>query len=197
MAKAPRFTQVDPRHPVQAVLPPLLTALVVLGAIVVGVFYFTRPADVAEGQIGQTETYAVHSVSKASLGGPGTLGEAEVNDQVYVYCVVKLRNRLKKLPLFVQDETATLTTADGQELKNTAASPSDIPRFFEAFPDAPAVARTPLRREAKIDPGQAVEGLVLVHFPVSQDTWNERRTATLTIALYQQAPVVLTIPLGK
>ncbi len=197
MTKAPRFTQVDPRHPVQAALPALLTAALVLAAIAVGVLYFTRSGDVAEGQIAQTETYSFHSVSKANLGAPGTLGQAEVNDEMYVYCVVKLKSNLKKLPLFVQEETATLTTADGQELKNTAASPSDIPRFFQAFPAAPALPQTPLRREAKIDPGQTVEGLVLAHFPVSQDAWNERKSATLTITLYQQEPIILTIPPGK
>lgn len=193
MAKAPRFTQVDPRHPVQAALLPLLAALLALAVLAVGLFYFTRPAVIADGAITGIIVFPVHSVAKANLGTPGTLGEAEVQDEMYVLCHVRVTNRLQKLPLFIQNETATLTLADGQELHNTAASPSSIPRFFQAYPAAHTVADIPLPDDTRLDPGKSAQGLILVHFPVSQDAWDGRRSAVLAVGFYNQVPVTLVI----
>ena len=37
-----------------------------------------------------------------------------------------------------------------------------------------------------IDPGQSAQGMVLLHFPVTQDVWDHRRTAILNVDLYHQ-----------
>jgi hypothetical protein len=38
------------------------------------------------------------------------------------------------------------------------------------------------------------EGMVLLHFPVTEEVWNRRRSATLHVDLYHQGPISITIP---
>jgi hypothetical protein len=39
--------------------------------------------------------------------------------------------------------------------------------------------------------------MILIHFPVSQATWDQRKSATITIDLYHQNPVTIPIPVQK
>jgi hypothetical protein len=39
--------------------------------------------------------------------------------------------------------------------------------------------------------------MVLLHFPISEDQWNHRRSATLNIDLYHQGPLSVAIPNGN
>jgi hypothetical protein len=36
--------------------------------------------------------------------------------------------------------------------------------------------------------------MVLLHFPVTEEVWNRRRSATLHVDLYHQGPISITIP---
>ncbi len=193
----PKLAQVDPPQPFLAILRPVGIALVI-AAIAAGLlFHFSHERPVADGAILQTAVYSVHSVAKANLGVPGTIAQGEVSDQTYVSCVIKLNNRLQKLPLFIEQEAGTVVTSDGQEVQNTAARAVDIPRFFQAYPAAATVHGTPLARETKLEAGQAAQGLVLVNFPISQDAWNNRKSASITITFYHQKPLTLPIPAGN
>jgi hypothetical protein len=37
-----------------------------------------------------------------------------------------------------------------------------------------------------ISPGQSAEGMILLHFPVTKEVWDHRRTAFLNVDLYHQ-----------
>jgi len=53
---------------------------------------------------------------------------------------------------------------------------------------------TPLLRETVIDPGQSAEGMVILHFPITQSVWDHRRTTVLNVNLYHAGdqPVIIT-----
>ena len=194
--RAPKLAQIDPPHPLRAALPALGIAALVAAIAAALLLYFSHPRPVADGAILQSSTFTLHTVAQANLGAPGTIAPGEVSDQTYVSCVVRLNSHLQKLPLFIQEENGTLTTADGQQLESSAARAIDIPRFFQAYPTAATIPPAPLPRETKIEPLKSAQGLVLLRFPVSQDVWNHRKSAIVTITFYHQAPLTLSIPSG-
>ena len=190
----PRLAQVAPPHPLRAALKPLAIALGIL--IVAGflVVRFTRQGAAAEGSITSVTLFPVHTVSQANLGVPGTLGEAETHDEIYILADVKVQNRQEKFPLFIQSIAATYTPAQGEPLDSIAASSSDLPRFHMAYPTAPATDEKPFPPDTRIEPGQTAQGLVLLHFPITPDVWAQRKSAVVTVTFYHQDP--LTLPLA-
>ncbi len=106
------------------------------------------------------------------------VGSEHAQDDLYVLATLRIEDRLN-LPLFLKDFTATLVTADGEEFNTSATEKQDIPALFITFPAIEKLASAPLLRETLISPGQSAEGMVLLHFPVTQATWNSRKSATL------------------
>ena len=190
----PQLAQVAPPHPLRAALKPIAIALGIL--IVAGflVVHFTHQEPAAAGGIVSVTVFPVHTVSQANLGVPGTLGEAETHDELYILADVKVQNRQGKFPLFIQSIAATYTPAQGDALDSIAASAGDLPRFHQAYPAAPATDEKPFPPDTRIEPGQTAQGLVLLHFPITPDVWAQRKSAVLTVTFYHQDP--LTLPLA-
>jgi hypothetical protein len=177
---------------------PILIAVVVLIVAVALVLQFT-PHTTADVTITHTAVYAAHTVFKSDSI---VVGSDRAQDDFYVLVNVHIDNRLR-LPLFLKDFTATLTPAnpDGspaEPITTSAAQKTDLPNLYITFPALKALAeeevKAPLYRETQIDPGKSAEGLILLHFPVDQATWDHRNSATLTIALYHQQPITIPIP---
>jgi hypothetical protein len=106
-------------------------------------------------------------------------------DQLYVLTTLRIDDRLH-LPLFLKDFTGTLTTADGQEFTTNATEKDDFANIYTSFRALKPLASEPLLRETMINPGQTVTGMILLHFPVTQEVWDHRRTAYLNVDLYHQ-----------
>ena len=49
-------------------------------------------------------------------------------------------------------------------------------------------------RETSIQPGDHAEGMVLIHFPVTEAVWKQRKSATVNIEFYHQGPFTIPIP---
>ena len=170
-------------------LAPVLVAFVLLGIAIALVLRFT-PHKTADLTITGTSIYPAHTVFKSDSM---LVGSEHAQDDLYVLATLRIQDRLK-LPLFLKDFTATLVTADGEEFNTSATEKQDIPALFVTFPAIEKLASAPLLRETLISPGQSAEGMVLLHFPVTQAAWNSRKSATLHVDLYHQGPLTVLIP---
>lgn len=140
--------------------------------------------------ITHTSIWQEHTVYKSDSI---MVGQDKAQDNLYVLATLRIEDPLK-VPLFLKDFTGTLTKANGESLGTSAVEKLDLPALYETFPALKALASAPLLRETDILPGQAMEGMVLLHYPVTQDEWNHRQTATLNVAFYHQGPQNIVIP---
>ncbi len=177
-------------------LPILLTVAVAAGALF-ALLRFTphRNADLA---IDRASVYAAHTVFKSDSI---VVGQDPAQDDLYVVAEVHLADHLS-LPLFVDDITATLTPAANDPNGNTpipasAVEHTDLPNLYTSFPEVKKLADaagSPILRETKVEPGHTARGFVIFHFPVTEAIWDNRENATLTLTLYHQPPLTVTIP---
>lgn len=178
-------------------LLPILLTVAIAAAALFAILRFTphRTADLA---VDRSAVYAAHTVFKSDSI---VVGRDSAQDDLYVIANLQLTDNLH-LPLFVDDITATLTPAPNDPAGNAPITTSavehmDLPNLYTSFPQVKKLADSagqPLVRESKIDPGQTAHGFVILHFPVTQATWNNREDATLTLTLYHQQPQTVTIP---
>jgi hypothetical protein len=87
-------------------------------------------------------------------------------------------------PLWIRDLKAQLTTADGKQYSDVAASPDDFDRYFRYYPDLRDRTIQPLKVETKVDPGEQVRGSMIVSFPVTLDSFNSRKSLSVMIYPY-------------
>lgn len=173
-------------------LVPVLIAFLILGMAIAIVLRYT-PASTAKLTLVHTAVYPTHTVFKADTI---VVGRDRSQDDLYVVTTLRMEDRLN-LPLFIKDMTGTLETADGDKIETSAVQKQDFDNLFTTFPALkPLVTTPPLLRDTLIESGKSVEGTVVLHFPVTEDVWNHRRSATLHIALYHQGRVSVTIPTG-
>ena len=173
----------------------ILIAAVVLAAIAIGVFYF-GPHRTAEITIPKTQIYAAHTTSKDTSAGEmhivGQLAESE-ND-LYVIATLHLKNNLP-VPIYINNVTATYTTPQDTVIDARAPGASDLARIKEIFPALVPMLPNPIPLDDGIPAKSAVEGTVLLHFPgLTEQTWKERKSTTLTINFVHQSPQTITIP---
>ncbi|MDE3105590.1 MAG: hypothetical protein KGK08_10485 [Acidobacteriota bacterium] len=177
---------------------PLLIAVIVL-AIAAAVIFEFNPHATADVAVTHTAVFASHF----DLKGDTMLVNSDVaQDDIYVLTTVRITDQLR-LPLFLKDFTATLTPTnpDGSAaapISTSAIEKPDLPNLYVTFPKLKAMveeqATEPLYRESQIDPGKSATGIILLHFPVTQQAWEHRKSAQLTIDLYHQQPITLPIP---
>jgi hypothetical protein len=183
-----KFAQPDRRN----LLAPVLLAFLILGIVLALVLRFT-PRRTADLTITHTAVYPVHTVFKSDSI---VVGNQHTEDDLYVLTTLRIDDRLH-LPLFLKDFTATLTTAEGEEITTSAIEQRDLANVFTTFPDLKALASEPLLRETMIGPGQSAQGMVLLHFPVTKDVWDHRRNAMLHVDLYHQGQQDILIGRGS
>jgi hypothetical protein len=184
----PKFAQPERRN----LLAPVLVAFLVLGIAIALVLRYT-PRHTANLRILQTSIYPTHTVFKSDSI---LVNRDRSQDDLYVATTLSMEDKLN-LPLFIKDFTATLVTATGEKLETSAVQNQDFENLYTTFPALRHLASSPLLRDTLIDSGKSAEGMVLLHFPVTEDVWNHRRSATLHVALYHQGRVSIVIPIGN
>jgi hypothetical protein len=162
-------------------LAPVLIAFLILG-IVIALLIRATPHKTADLTITRTVVVPTHTVFKSNTT---LVGRDPAQDDLYVLTTLHIGDELR-LPLFLKDFTATLTTADGEEITTSATEQQDLDTVYTAFPTLKPLASEPLLRETMISPGKSAEGMLLLHFPVAKSVWDSRRAATLNIDLYHQ-----------
>ncbi len=165
----------------------ILFAVVILGVIGAAWFYFF-PRRSVHLTVTHVAVYPAHTVFQSPSIAVGTTSQ----DDLYVLATLRAQNGLK-IPVFLKDFTATLTDADGQELSTGAEEKPDFPVIYSNFPAVQALSSPPLDRETAIAPGASAEGMVMLHFSGTQETWDKRKDAVLTVAFYHQEPLSVSI----
>jgi hypothetical protein len=173
-------------------LVPVLLAFLILGIVLALVLKFT-PHKTADLAVTRTAVYQAHTVFKSDTI---VVGNQHTEDDLYVVTTLHIDDRLD-LPLFIKDFTATITTADGEEVTTSAVEKRDLDNVYASFPDLKALTSEPLLRDTMISPGQSAEGMVLLHFPVTKDVWDHRRRAVLNVDLYHQGQQEVLIGRGS
>jgi len=169
----------------------LVPGLIVLAivAIAAALIYKFTPHRIADVTVTHTTAVPIHTVTpspiKLSAANPG-------QDDLYILATVRIDDKLK-LPLFIKDITGTLTTPDGED-STSAIEKNEFDNLYSTFPQLKPLAGPLLLRETAIQPNDHAEGMVLLHFPVDQATWDKRTSATITITTYSQGDLTVTIP---
>ena len=162
-------------------LAPVLLAFLILGIVLALLLRFT-PHRTADLTIVRTTIYPTHTVYKSDSI---VVANQHAEDALYVLTILRIDDRLH-LPLFLKDFTATLTTAEGEEVTTSAVEKPDLENVYTSFPGLRPLASEPLLRDIMISPGQSAEGMILLHFPVTKEIWDHRRKAVLNVDLYHQ-----------
>jgi hypothetical protein len=159
-------------------LPPAGIVLLCIAAVAVilgAVAYFNRPKPQAAGSI--------DFISGVEVPGQGSTMAA---------VTLTLSNRGER-SLWIHTLKAQLTDADGKTYEDEAASSVDFARYFQAFPALKENSQPALAPEMKLPAGAEQKGTIIVSFPITKDTFDKRKSVTVTIQPYDQPlPVVLT-----
>lgn len=181
----------------------VLLAFGVLALIAAAVFYF-NPHKVASVTVPAVRVFAPHTEfgalqtkEKPRAGmhvyGQSGLG-AGAEDDLYVAVTVRVDNKLR-LPIFVTSTSATLTTANNEEVPAAYVAPHDIPRIEETFPALAPMLPHPIADGEEAAPKSSMEGQVLLLFPnLNEQAWRTKKSATLTLGLAHQDPLTVTLP---
>ena len=169
---------------------PALIALAIL-AIGAGVFFWRTPLRAVDVAICRAATVPTHTVFPTGTRVVGMPDPAE--DAFYVIANVHIHNRLR-VPVFIKDITGTFTAADESVLTASAVEKTDLPNLYITFPQIKPLTSTPLYRETTIQPGADADGMIIVDFPINQDLWNKRKSASITVDFYHQGQFTAEIP---
>jgi len=134
-------------------------------------------------------THRAHPLSSGSIGDI-VLVTVPGQDMVMVAVNVSVQNNSEK-PSWIHTIQASLDTGNSK-LTDDAAPAVDAQRYFEAFPDLKAHALDILTAETRMNPGEKISGTVVVSFPVKADVFAARKSLTVTVAPYDELPVVMT-----
>jgi len=186
----PEFNQIE----TPSRRPAILIATAALILIAVAIYLYGRNRKPIASITG-VQTYVASSELKAIRGTSNVIGAlSHIDNDLYVLANVKLTDNTSQ-PLIIKDETGVLTAPDHSILESSAIQASELPQIYNAFPALQKLATKALARETKISPGETIEGMVLLHFPgATEANWNPRESATVTITLYPDTPITLTIP---
>ena len=158
-------------------LPPIKILLFALAGvlIIVGVFSFVQRAQ-------PQAAGSFENVTAVEIPGQSS---------VLTALTFTLHNSVEK-PLWVHSIEGKLTT-NGGDFTAEAVSSVDFERYYQGFPALKANAQPALAPEDKLQPGQEVKRTVIVSFPVTLETFNQRKSLSIVIQPYDQPlPVTLT-----
>lgn len=158
-------------------LPPAKMLLIAIGVVlvVVAIASFVKRA---KPQAGGT----LDNVTAVEIPG---------QTSTMVALTFTVRNTSEKM-LYVHALQGKLTTVSGENTAD-AVSAVDFERYFQAFPDLKNGAQTPLAPEDKIPAGQTATRTIIVAFPVTLASFNQRKSVGAVIDAYNYTvPIVLT-----
>src|SRR5438309_2306766 len=124
-------------------LAPVLLAFLILGIVLALLLRFT-PHRTADLSIVRTTIYPTHTVFKSD--SIVVANQSAADDTLYVLTTLHIDDRLH-LPLFLKDFTATLTTAEGEEVTTSAVEGPDLENVYTSFPGLRPLASQPLLRD--------------------------------------------------
>lgn len=158
-------------------LPPIVPVLIAAGvvAVIIAVVSFTnRPKPVVAGTITK-------------------IASADQDGNTMAAVQVKLDNVIEK-QIWIKSIDSELETADGKKYTDHAAAASDASLYFKAFPALAEATAEPLREELKIPAKTSFTGVSVFSYPIDTKNFDQRKSLTLRIQLYDQPTVVVKQP---
>lgn len=173
---------------------PILVAVVVLG-MAAGVAYYRAAQRTLTATVTQTVVHPVKVFYKAVPQSSSfrVLKVQEGESDLYLVPTVRIVNHLD-VPMYLKDFTIAFDGPEG-EMRSGAVEKNDLDVVYASFPEIKPLMATPLLRETAIAPGATAEGTLLAQFVIPQSTWDQRKSAAVTIDFYH-APSI-TIPIAK
>ena len=175
-------------------LPPILPVLAAAALIAAAVFLFSRQASKPQASGTITRVVAAElpepppaPAAKKGLTQPSPAPEKQVMAVVHL----RLENKSEK-PLFLRKIRVRLEVPGGQIEEDEAASAVDHDRYLQAYPELLPHKIAALPPETKIPPGAQQDGMVMFAFPVSRESFDQRKSLAVTVDLYDRTPLVLT-----
>jgi hypothetical protein len=180
-------------------VPKFLIASLVM--IVAGVAVFMlNPRKTVEISVQKVDLFAPHTEFKATPGENQIIGApAASEDDLYVVATLRITDKLR-LPIFLDSNSATMTTAEGATVEATVISPHDLPRLEQTFPQVLPLVSPPSAQPISFDdavaPGATRLGSVVLLFPqISAKAWQTKKSATLTLnRAHDAAPQIVALP---
>jgi hypothetical protein len=175
MATSPIFTGStgDSKRDVP-LLGPLLIAVFAIGLIALAWWQYQKKEIIASGSIQNLKV----------IEQPGR----EDAKSIIVSADVHLKNDSER-PLVYYSSEATLD-ANGGPFKDEPGGVSDVPRYFQAYPDLKSNEK-PLTPDTKLAAHQELVGVIVLSFPVSKQTFDQRKGLSISVNFRDQAPVVI------
>ncbi|MGH9603570.1 MAG: hypothetical protein ACRD24_14410 [Terriglobales bacterium] len=173
-------------------LPPILPVFGAAAVIAILVLLYTgRPAKPQTiGSI--TRVVAAAQPAPAAPASKKANAPATPVQEQSVMVVVHLHlENAAERSLYVRGIRVKLELRGGEIEEDEAASAVDHDRYLQAFPDLQAHKIAALPAETKIAPGAQQDGMVMFAFPVSRESFDQRKSLTVTVDLYDRKPLVL------
>jgi hypothetical protein len=158
-------------------LPPAKIVLIAIGAVLVVVLIASF----------------VKRAKPQAAGSLDNVAAVEIPDQgsTMVALTFTMRNPGDKV-IYVRSLEGKIQSPAGESTAE-AVSAVDFDRYFQAFPALKVGAQPALPPETKIQPGDTVARTIIVAFPVTLDVFNQRKSTSAVIWLYNETvPVTLT-----
>jgi hypothetical protein len=158
-------------------LPPIVPVLIAFAAVIVVVVivsFGNRAKPVIKGTITKVATADQQGNTMAALQ-------------------VKLDNVVDK-QLWISNIDSELVTADGKKFIDHAPPEKEIEEYLQAFPPLQEAKAEPLHEELKIAPKTSFTGVTVFSYPVDTKTFDQRKSLTLRIEMYDQSPLVIKMP---
>lgn len=179
------------RSPIFAVL----LAIIIMVAVAAAIYLFNHHK-LTDLTVSKVDIFAPHTEFQGSHGGSvQVLGEsAQSEDDLYVVAHINITNKWKQR-IFISGWSATVMFPDGSTLDSTLVAKSELPRLEQIFPQITSLATDPIGDGDELDPGVTHSGSVVLLFPnITQDQWNKKKSAVLTIDLHEHVSQTVNLP---
>jgi len=173
----------------RSTLTAVILAFVIMLAVAAGI-YLLIPHKLTAITVTKVDVFAPHTEFTPSEGDSvhvvGEPGQAE--DDLYVVAHLNMTDKLSQR-VFINGWSGTITLADGTSRDATYVAKSQLPRLQQIFPQIASLATTPIGDGDELDPGVNNSGSIVLLFPnTTQDEWNKRRSAELTLNIRDHGP---------
>jgi hypothetical protein len=132
--------------------------------------------------------------SKPVMTGSITkIARVDQEDNTIVAVQVELENVTDK-QVWIRGIDTELQTQDGKRFTNGAAPASDVPGYLKALPALQEAKADPLGGQVKLPPRSSYTGVMVFSYPVDGAAFDDRKSYTVKIAVYDQPSLVLKQP---
>jgi len=173
-------------------LPPILPVLGAAAVIALLVLLYSGRPSKAQTIGAITRVVAAEQAAPAaSASKKGNAPATPVGEQAVMVVVhLHLENAAEK-PLYVRNIRARLEVPGHEMEEDEAASAVDHERYLDAYPELKSYKIAALPPETKVAPGAQQDGMVMFSFPVSRQDFEQRKSLTVTVDLYDRKALIL------